>query len=99
VGSNRTPSERTFSTYVAAVGATAVGGSGGASASGGGSGGALFRNAFLCVVGGISLSEHLDAQAFAAACVPPRVLVTGGTEVLHAETLLSDLDRMGRSFM
>ena len=63
------------------------------------SGGALFRNVFLCVVGGVSVGEHLDLQAAASESVPPRVFVTGGTEVVHAESLLSDLAGMGRTFL
>lgn len=88
--------ERSFGTYVAAVNA---GTGSSAGSGGGGSSVALFRNAFLCVVGGISVSEHLDLQAAAEGCVPPRVFVSGGTEVLHAESLLADLSAMGRAFL
>ena len=90
-------SERTFGTYVAAINASVGGGGGGGGSSSGS--GVLFRNAFLCVVGGVSVSEHLDLQAAAAACTPPRVIVSGGTEVIHADSLLADLAGIGRSFV
>ena len=91
--------ERSFGTYVAAVNAAVGGGAGGPNAGSGGAGGALFRNAFLCVVGGVSVGEHLDLQAAAAESAPPRTFVSGGTEVLHAETLLADLAGLGRAFL
>jgi hypothetical protein len=81
-----------YGSYLAAAAA--------AGASSGGAAGlansAVFRNAFVFVVGGASYAEAHDLQRYAAAAEPRRTLVVGGTEVLQPGTFLGQLDALGR---
>jgi sec1 family domain-containing protein 1 len=62
----------------------------------------VFKNAFVFVTGGVSYAEYHDILSYASssssASGSSKTVVVGGSEILHSDAFLGQLETLGRGF-